>query len=1011
MGIPAEWLSSWTDPRAIDRGAPFWSWNDQLEPGRLGRQIEQMKRAGLGGFFMHSRYGLKTPYLSQEWFECVSACIEKARELGMKAYLYDEDRWPSGAVGGLATREHPEFACRHLVVVTPENVQNPKDVLGLFALDMVEGRCRGYRRVKDAASARRNEQVLAFEVRIDEPTAWHNNAPYLDTMNPAAVAEFIRLTHDVYAQRYGKDFGDLVPGIFTDEPHYGFDWNPPAGTVYQVVWTSHMLEEFQRRRRYDLIPRLPELVVMAEEGEFSRVRHDFYQTATELFVEAFSQQIGQWCGRHSIAMTGHILLEGHLDEQIMAVGSCMPHYEHMQWPGIDILTDQTRELLTAKQCASVADQLGKPRVLSELYGCTGWDWPLEGHKFLGDWQYAAGINLRCPHLTHYSLAGGAKRDYPASIYAHSPWWPYYRAVEDYFGRLSFMLTQGTPVRDVLVIHPIQSAWGLYVAQDKKEARALCDQLKGVMYGLSGAHYDWDFADESMLARHGRSTKRGLRVGQMSYRVVVVPPALTLRASTVRMLTRFAQAGGKVLVLGEGPLMVDAKPSGKLGALLDASVRCGEKAEQFVPKLQEVLPRRVSITQDGVEQTKVWYMLRSVKGGQLLFVQSHDRKAPMTLNVNVEGRPVVVAWDLRTGQRSRVKAQRIDKHVQFQLSLPPSGSALFTLGVSAVGAAAPQRPAKVRKSRQEAGPFAIELTEPNTLPLDYCQWAAGEGEYSQPVPVLLADEQIRKHFGLSRRDNGAEQPWYLYAGGAIDTAPRGPARMRWQFHVSQLPPTCKLAIERPQRYAISVNGKPVSQVDGYWVDEDISTLDIRSLLREGHNEILLNFDYQPDMELEDMYLVGGFGTANRQAGPHVPGSATLTAMPRQLTMGSWQGQGLDFYGGSVRYALRIERPAGKRVRLRLEGIAGTAAVIHAGGREFILPWAPFEAEITDGLADGPNEVVVEVIGGRHNIMGPLHTPEKPWIGPELFMPNQKDWTSQYLLHNHGLTGPVTVEVLG
>ena len=101
--------------------------------------------------------------------------------------------------------------------------------------------------------------------------------------------------------------------------------------------------------------------------------------------------------------------------------------------------------------------------------------------------------------------------------------------------------------------------------------------------------------------------------------------------------------------------------------------------------------------------------------------------------------------------------------------------------------------------------------------------------------------------------------------------------------------------------------------------------------------------------------------------------------------------------------------GRRVRVRLEGVQCTAAVIHAGGRPFVLPWAPFEADITEGLSDGANQVVVEVIGGRHNIMGPLHTPARPWVGPENFSPHDKTWTQDYLLHDHGLTA-VVVEVL-
>ena len=86
-------------PGSEFRGAPFWAWNGKLEPEELRRQVRVMHRMGLGGFFMHSRVGLDTAYLSDEWFECVDACIDEAEKLDMQAWLYDEDRWPSGAAG------------------------------------------------------------------------------------------------------------------------------------------------------------------------------------------------------------------------------------------------------------------------------------------------------------------------------------------------------------------------------------------------------------------------------------------------------------------------------------------------------------------------------------------------------------------------------------------------------------------------------------------------------------------------------------------------------------------------------------------------------------------------------------------------------------------------------------------------------------------------------------------------------------------------------------------------
>ena len=100
-------------PSAKFRGKPFWAWNGKLEKDELLRQIHIMKEMGFGGFFMHSRTGLETEYLGQEWFEFINACADEAEKLGMEAWIYDEDRWPSGSAGGLATME-PQYRMKYL---------------------------------------------------------------------------------------------------------------------------------------------------------------------------------------------------------------------------------------------------------------------------------------------------------------------------------------------------------------------------------------------------------------------------------------------------------------------------------------------------------------------------------------------------------------------------------------------------------------------------------------------------------------------------------------------------------------------------------------------------------------------------------------------------------------------------------------------------------------------------------------------------------------------------------
>src|SRR5688572_30823443 len=102
------------DPPAEYRGTPFWSWNNRLDVPQLLRQIDVFRAMGFGGFHIHARTGLDTEYLGDAFMNAVAACTERAAALGMLAWLYDEDRWPSGFAGGIVTRDE-RFRAKRLV--------------------------------------------------------------------------------------------------------------------------------------------------------------------------------------------------------------------------------------------------------------------------------------------------------------------------------------------------------------------------------------------------------------------------------------------------------------------------------------------------------------------------------------------------------------------------------------------------------------------------------------------------------------------------------------------------------------------------------------------------------------------------------------------------------------------------------------------------------------------------------------------------------------------------------
>ena len=102
-------LKNFYNPPNSARPSPFWAVNDKLDPEEIARQMKDMARVGLGGGFFHSRHGLITQYMSDEWFAAIDAAVEAARSVGTHVWLYDEDLWPSGNCGGLVAGTNDDY--------------------------------------------------------------------------------------------------------------------------------------------------------------------------------------------------------------------------------------------------------------------------------------------------------------------------------------------------------------------------------------------------------------------------------------------------------------------------------------------------------------------------------------------------------------------------------------------------------------------------------------------------------------------------------------------------------------------------------------------------------------------------------------------------------------------------------------------------------------------------------------------------------------------------------------
>ncbi|MBQ8657635.1 MAG: hypothetical protein IJ506_00685 [Clostridia bacterium] len=507
------------------KSIPFWSWNGELEETELVRQIEEMHAAGFGGFIMHARSGLKTEYLGEKWFSCIDACLKKAKQLDMNAWVYDENGYPSGFVGGelLKTEEYRAPFLRYKI----------KDEFDSSALCTFKKTADGFIRIYEAETAV-TEYHCVYMLLSPANT---------DILNPKVVDEFIRLTHEEYYKRFSESFGKELVGFFTDEPQV---------YRYETPYSPVVKDEYQKRYGENVDDWLVYLFVHDERGYPFRIR--YYTLMNELYTVNFYKRLYDWCDAHHCKLTGHSVEETSLYTQMWGGCGVMPSYEYEHIPAIDCLEKKCWTELLPKQVGSVAAQLGLKTVLTETFGCAGHDATPKELKSIAEFQYFQGVNLMCQHLFPYTLAAQGKFDCPPVFSSHGNWGiEETKIFNDYFTRLGYLIANTKEEYDVLVIHPLRSVYLDYIrSEDEASVEEIERSFKELLQELRVHGICYHFADERILERYGSVVGDRIVVGQCAYDAVILPEMPTIASNTYALLKEYK---GK-LFLKKTPAYVD-----------------------------------------------------------------------------------------------------------------------------------------------------------------------------------------------------------------------------------------------------------------------------------------------------------------------------------------------------------------------------------------------------------------------------------------------------------------------
>ena len=1014
-------------PTSEYRGTPFWSWNCKLDKEELFRQIEELKEMGFGGFHMHCRSGMATEYLGEEYMSLVNACVKKAKQEDMLAWLYDEDRWPSGAAGGIVTRD--KRYRKRMLVFSPEshkdgevlNIKGYGDirdvVIDFGKYDVVlndKGELLKYRRLSEE-DIPEGAVFYAYET-MAEPSPQFNGQTYIDTLNPEAVKCFIDVTYEAYKQAVGNEFGKSIPAIFTDEPQFTRKSRLGYATSKSPVvlpWTDDLEETYTKTYGDSLVEKLPELIWDLAEGEVSVARYRYHAHVSKRFAEAFSYQIGSWCENNNIALTGHLMNEPKLSSQNDFVGEAMASYGGFQIPGIDILCARW-EFNTAKQCQSAVRQYGKEAMMSELYGGTTWDFDFRGYKISGDWQAAMGVTVRVPHLAWVSMAGEAKRDYPAAIGYQSPWYKKFGYIEDHFSRLNTALTRGKPVVRIGVIHPIESYWIHYgpVEQNELICAELDTNFENVSRWLSLGGYDYDYICESTLPELSLEGGAPLKVGEMSYDAIVVPACLTLRGSTVERLGAFRRAGGKLIFMGEAPKLMDAAPSPIPVELYKESTVISFSQTALVDALEDV--REIELRRgNGTYTDDVLYQIRQDGDDRWVFIckakfpYNKDISKKYELCAKIKGEWNVSFYNTLNGdivpQAARVEngwtyiSKPMYEYDSYLFHLSPTDR----IDIEYVNEPTPKKKV-VPVSAASVVPFA--LGEPNVLLLDMAEYALDGEDYHDREELLRVDTICRKKLGWSALHGWSAQPYTIK-----DEAITHTIKLRFVINSETRVYGARLAMENPEAAEIVWNGKLLSnKPNGYYVDRSIKTVRIPTI-NKGENVLELTLPFGKRTATEWCYILGDFGVS-------VMGSETcIVKLPEKLGYSDIVAQGLPFYSGTIDYLIDIDVPEernGDELSLRVPQYRGALIDVLFDEKavgEVVYP--PYKISL-GRVSAGKHRVTLRLYVQRTNAFGPLHLSdnERPSHSPAAWRTSGDSFSYEYHFKPEGIMMKPILELL-
>ncbi|MGA8043603.1 MAG: glycosyl hydrolase, partial [Terracidiphilus sp.] len=659
----------------------WWWFGPAVVKPELRKELETMRSAGIGGVEIQPVYPLTLddpgkdihnfPYLSPEFLEDVSFANSTARSLGLRVDITLGSGWPYGgpkttlalAAGRLRVAAVPISS----PAIAPPPLAPGESIIAAFAVN-------GTEKSFDPAGARQIDLATGAVPKASGPQAaiFFIASHTRQTVKRAAMgAEGYVLDHFSRAaiDEHLADVGTPLVNAFGSKPPYSVFSD--SLEVYGSDWTANLPAEFRKRRGYDLIPHLPQLLAGGT-PEAEAVRHDWGLTLSQLVRENYLAPLTAFAEAHHTRFRSQTYGEPAVTLADEAVAN-LPEGEGPQWRAFSFT-----------RWASSANHLYGRNVTS----AETWTWlhspafratPLD-MKVEADRMFLLGVNQFVGHGYPYSPAGAGEPGwafYAAGAFnSHNPWFPVMPDVMRYLQRISWLLRQGKPANDIAILLPEDDAQAAFtpghVSVTDEMKRRITPEL---MAAILDAGYNIDYIDAASIQK----------LGTVPYPVLILPSTERIPLNAYKTLARYADSGGKIISIGETPSrapgLLEQKQDEEITALSSRLFGAqGARAGGIVVSIDELAGQiRRSLAPDldsSGHMTGVGFIHRRLPQSDVYFVAN-------TSNLPIDGtlkfravRSFLQEWDPDNGKIIASTQYRPD--IGISVALAPYESRIFVV---------------------------------------------------------------------------------------------------------------------------------------------------------------------------------------------------------------------------------------------------------------------------------------------------------------------------------------------